>query len=48
MSGGPRITVSRRENFATMAEAEPPGELRDHLLALAVQYDDLGAQLVKP
>ena len=28
-----------------MAEAEPLGELRDQLFALATQYDDLAANL---
>jgi hypothetical protein len=30
-----------------MAEAEPRGELRDQLLVLAAQYDDLAANLAK-
>jgi hypothetical protein len=30
-----------------MAEAEPPGDLRDQLLALAAQYADLAANLAR-
>jgi hypothetical protein len=35
------------EKLRDMAEAEPPGDLRDQLLALAAQYADLAANLAK-
>jgi hypothetical protein len=36
------------EKLRDMAEAEPRGELRDQLLALAAQYSDMAANLATP
>ena len=42
-----RLTHYREQagKLRDMAEAEPLGELRDQLFALATQYDDLAANL---
>jgi hypothetical protein len=37
--------LEQGEKFQDMAEAEPPGELRDKLLALAAQYDELAKNI---
>ena len=36
------------EKLRDMAEAEPRGELRDQLIALAAQYDEMAANLATP